>query len=149
MMCLLRAYENGRLSDWQTYQSTVIWLRIINRQIAHIQTVGVTVAGKVYMPRQSLDKQRTKFERLPFQDSMYLVHKLGLGLVTQSWYFSGCICYSNKSKRDPFVFLSTSGKPKPANWIYENMNVTVLQRMISDELVVGSFCPRIVLKRCP
>ncbi len=31
----------------QTYQSKVIWLRIMNRQVAHIQTMAITVAGEV------------------------------------------------------------------------------------------------------
>ena len=36
----------------QTYQSTVIWLRIINRQVAHLQTITVTKVGKVFYSGQ-------------------------------------------------------------------------------------------------
>ncbi len=32
----------------QTYQSTVIWLRIIYRQVSHIQTTAITVAGEAF-----------------------------------------------------------------------------------------------------
>ncbi len=31
----------------QTYQSTVIWLRIMNELVAHMQTLSITVAGEV------------------------------------------------------------------------------------------------------
>ena len=41
------AYTGG---NEQTYQSMVIWLRIMNRQVAHIQTMTVTEVGKL-LPR--------------------------------------------------------------------------------------------------
>ncbi len=58
----------------QTYQSTVIWLRIMNRQVAQIQTMAITVAGEVLpgllkaSPDKVPDKLRTKFGQPPFQD---------------------------------------------------------------------------------
>ncbi len=68
----------------QTYQSPVIWLRIMNRQIAHIQTMTITVAGEVLhrnvkgsvqeIPRTCTDKYPTKCGQSqihvqpPFQD---------------------------------------------------------------------------------
>ncbi len=54
----------------QIYQSTVIWLRIINRQAAYIQTIAVTEGRKV-LPRtncgQNLDKVPTKFGKSQIQ----------------------------------------------------------------------------------
>ncbi len=35
----------GATPNEQTYQSMVIWLRIRNRQVAHIQTIAVIEAG--------------------------------------------------------------------------------------------------------
>ncbi len=60
----------------QTYQSTVIWLRIMNWQVAHRQTIAVTKAGMVYKPGRSpeqiADKLLTKCGQSqiqpPFQD---------------------------------------------------------------------------------
>ncbi len=51
----------------QTYQYTVIWLRIMNRQVAHIQTMAITVAREV-LPRTVSVQARTKFGQPPFQD---------------------------------------------------------------------------------
>ena len=50
----------------QTYQSIVIWLRIMNRQVAHIQTMAITVTGQ--SPDKILDKLWTKFGQPSFQD---------------------------------------------------------------------------------
>ena len=47
------------MDNEQTYQSTVIWLRVMNRQVAHIQTMATTVVP---------DKLWIKFGQPPFQD---------------------------------------------------------------------------------
>ena len=55
----------------QTYESTVIWLRIMNRQVAHIQTIAVTEAGMMVhtSPDKVQDKLRTKFRQSQIQPS--------------------------------------------------------------------------------
>ncbi len=53
----------------QTYQSTVIWPGIMNRPVAHIQTMAITVVGEVYKPGQSADKVRTKSDTTAFPRS--------------------------------------------------------------------------------
>ncbi len=41
----------------------------MNRQVAHIQTMAITVAGEVYMPGQTSDKLRTKPDTTAFPRS--------------------------------------------------------------------------------
>ena len=62
----------------QTYQSTVIWLRIMNRQVAHIQTIAVTKAGMV-LPRFSV-QARTNFGQTKSDTTAF--PKSGSGLET-------------------------------------------------------------------
>ena len=74
----------------QTYQSIVIWLRIMNRQVARIQTMAITVAGESLpltarfsvQAGQSPDKAQTKPGQSPDKVRTAAFPTSGSGLET-------------------------------------------------------------------
>ena len=69
--------DTDALINEQTYQSTVIWLRIMNRQVAHIQTMAIT------------SKQCTKFHQNPA--SRFSVQALTMSRQSPAQSLDNCL----------------------------------------------------------